>query len=104
MIFSLSVSIYGIELFRNNLVPYDELKLFFPDQAIVTKEFYEILQLCLSQLPPKWAAVFSLRTIDEEPTKDVCKEVGITASNLWVILHRARLQLRLCMEKNWLEI
>jgi RNA polymerase sigma-70 factor (ECF subfamily) len=55
----------------------------------------------MSRLPDKWAACFSLKVIGEEITESVCKELDITPSNLWVILHRARLQLRECMEKQW---
>ena len=69
--------------------------------SIESKEFQKILENCLSRLPGKWAACFSLKVIEEEITEVVCKELGITPSNLWVILHRARLQLRDCMEKQW---
>ena len=56
---------------------------------------------CMSILPEKWRAVFSLRVVDELDTETVCKELDITSSNLWVILHRAKLQLRECVERNW---
>ena len=69
--------------------------------SIESEEFQKILGECLSKLPDKWAACFSLKVIEEEITEIVCKELNITPSNLWVILHRARLQLRECMEKQW---
>jgi len=66
------------------------------------EEFQKIMTLCMSNLPDKWRAVFVLRVIEEINTNEVCKEIGCTSSNLWVILHRARLKLRECIENNWL--
>lgn len=63
--------------------------------------FMEVLRICLALLPPKIAASFSLKTIEELSTNEVCKELGITTSNLWVMLHRARLQLRECIDDKW---
>ncbi len=62
----------------------------------------EILQGCLSGLPPRLAAAFTMREIDDLESGEVCKVLGVTPTNLWVILHRARAQLRLCLESNWL--
>lgn len=75
---------------------------FDEDRPIEQKEFYKILHKCLSFLPPKWASCFVMKVMDELPTEEVCKDLKITTSNLWVMLHRARHQLRECMEKNWL--
>ena len=49
----------------------------------------------------KYAMVFRMKTIQQFETEEICKELEITASNLWVIIHRARTQLRKCMEDNW---
>jgi RNA polymerase sigma-70 factor (ECF subfamily) len=65
------------------------------------EEFYKILELCLSLLPGKWESVFRLKTLEELSSTKICKELGITASNLWVILHRARLRLRECFEEKY---
>ncbi len=69
--------------------------------AMESAEFMSILQKCISHLPQKWASCFILSTVEEMESKEVCKELDITASNMWVILHRARLQLRDCIEKGW---
>ncbi|MGK0459037.1 MAG: RNA polymerase sigma-70 factor (ECF subfamily), partial [Polaribacter sp.] len=53
------------------------------------------------KLPEKYAMVFRMKTVQEFETEEICKELGITSSNLWVIIHRARTQLRKCMEDNW---
>jgi len=72
-----------------------------PDAAMENDELGNMLLHCMSILPEKWRAVFSLRVVDELDTETVCKELDITSSNLWVILHRAKLQLRECVERNW---
>ncbi len=61
-----------------------------------------IIEKCIELLPPNLASVFTMKMIDEAPSDDICKELDITPSNLWVILHRARLKLRNCLETNWL--
>lgn len=57
---------------------------------------------CISKLPPKQAEVFKMKTILGYETETICNELGITSSNLWVIIHRARTALAECMEENWL--
>ena len=56
---------------------------------------------CLSKLPEKQAEVFKMKTILGYDTETICNELDITASNLWVIIHRARTALADCMEENW---
>lgn len=56
---------------------------------------------CAGKLPEKVAAVFNLREIDGLPGKEVCALLNISESNLWVMLHRARMALRECLETNW---
>jgi RNA polymerase sigma-70 factor (TIGR02943 family) len=71
------------------------------DDPLHRKEFRSILEDCLSHLPERWKAVFILRVMEEISTDEVCKELDCTASNLWVMLHRARLKLRECIETLW---
>lgn len=61
----------------------------------------DALQRCMNHLPYQWRACFMLKKIENENTENVCKELEITASHLWVILHRTRLKLRQCLEKLW---
>ncbi len=61
-------------------------------------EFWRILRECLQGLPPRQAAAFSLRVLEDMESQEVCQELGISASNLWVMLHRARLQLAACLQ------
>ncbi len=74
------------------------------DEEIVKNDdgtLMEVIQYCISLLAPKMAATFSMKTLDDVSTEEICKELGISESNLCVLLHRARLQLRECVENKW---
>jgi len=71
------------------------------EKLIENQELKTQLDICINNLPEKYALVFRMKTIQEFETEEICKELDITASNLWVIIHRARTQLRKCMEDNW---
>jgi RNA polymerase sigma-70 factor (TIGR02943 family) len=104
---------------RHNEVPYDEgedSSLFngwdlwatpfkdwgaAPEAHLSKREFYVQFQKCLEQLPDKYREAFILRTIDDLDAEEVCSVLNISQNNLWVVLHRARLRLRSCLEKNW---
>ncbi|HPY81975.1 MAG: sigma-70 family RNA polymerase sigma factor [Bacteroidales bacterium] len=64
-------------------------------------EFYTVLKECLSHLPPKMAATFTMKEIEEYSTEETCKELEISPTNLWVMIHRAKLRLRKCIETKW---
>jgi len=72
-----------------------------PDHALENKKFLEALDLCTKNLPAKAARVFMMRDVMEIETEDICKALNITATNCWVMLHRARLSLRECLEMTW---
>ncbi len=72
-----------------------------PESALSRQQFFDVLEMCLANLPPKTARVFVMREVMELATEEVCKELAITPNNLWVILYRARMALRLCLEKSW---
>lgn len=76
---------------------------FNPSALAENKEFLEILNDCLSRLPEKSAQAFSLREIESINSDEICKVLGVSSTNLWVLLHRARIQLRQCLEINWFE-
>lgn len=71
------------------------------DTSLETEELAETLQVCIDKLPEKYKLVFEMKTIKGFETEDICNELDISSSNLWVIIHRARTQLRKCMEENW---
>ena len=72
-----------------------------PDTAHEQKAFFETLEKCMDKLPPATARVFFQREVIGNDTEEICKDEEITPSNCWVILHRARLSLRECLEHNW---
>jgi RNA polymerase sigma-70 factor (TIGR02943 family) len=69
--------------------------------SIINKEFNLILKKCMEKLPALWMAVFTMKHIDDEQTDTICTELKVTASNFWVIIHRTKLNLRACLQKNW---
>lgn len=73
-----------------------------PDGQLEQKQFLQILQSCLERLPQKLAMLFTLRDIQEEDNDTICKELGISATNAWVMLYRARMGLRKCLELHWM--
>ena len=72
-----------------------------PDSALQESQFMEVMELCLSALPPQMGRAFLLREWMELETGEICKELAISTTNLWVLLHRARLRLRACLEVKW---
>jgi len=66
------------------------------------KELSIIIQGCISKLPPLWLSVFTMKHIDEESTELICNALKITPSNFWVIIHRSKVNLRACLQKNWM--
>jgi len=75
-----------------------------PALLLERKEFWSAMERCLSKLPGRMASAFSLREIDDIDSREVCETLAISASNLWVLLHRARLQLRKCLEVHFFGI
>lgn len=72
-----------------------------PSGKIEAKEFYSVLEKCKGKLKEIQNMVFSMKYMDEMESEEICKTLNITASNYWVLLHRAKVQLRACLEKNW---
>jgi RNA polymerase sigma-70 factor (ECF subfamily) len=71
------------------------------DRQLNTREFYKILHACKNRLKELQAAVFSMKYLDDMDSEEICRELGISSSNYWVLMHRAKVQLRACLEKNW---
>ena len=72
-----------------------------PVAALNRRQFFDIIDFCLEKLPTNTGRVFMMREVMELETDEICKELRITANNLWVILYRARVSLRQCLEQNW---
>ena len=74
-----------------------------PEGALEQKQFLDILQSCMEKLPAKAAQLFLMRDIHETDNEEICKELEITATNAWVMLYRARMGIRKCLEIHWLQ-
>jgi RNA polymerase sigma-70 factor (ECF subfamily) len=72
-----------------------------PEASFEQQQFWRVFEACLDHLPAKTARVFMMREILGLETAEICKETGISTSNCWVVLHRARLSLRTCLETSW---
>ncbi len=72
-----------------------------PEANLNTQDFWRELTDCIDGLPDKQADVFTLRELEEKTSEEICKELGLTTTNLWVLLHRARLRLANCLKLKW---
>jgi RNA polymerase sigma-70 factor (ECF subfamily) len=77
--------------------PYDKTA----EDNIENTELADAIDNCLSKLPTKQAQIFEMKTILNYETETICNELEITASNLWVIIHRARVSMASCLQNNW---
>lgn len=72
-----------------------------PHGALEQKQFLGVLEECLARLPQKTARVFMMREHMGLETEEICKDLGITPTHCWVLLYRARMALRLCLDERW---
>lgn len=72
-----------------------------PEDSLEQQQFWQVFELCLDGLPERTAQVFSMRELLGLETDEICDELGISSGNCRVILHRARMGLRACLEERW---
>lgn len=72
-----------------------------PEHGVENSHFWRVFDACLNALPEKYSRLFMMREFLEMDTPEICHNEGLTVSNLNVILYRARLRLRECLEDNW---
>jgi len=72
-----------------------------PGASLDNKAFWQAFHDCAGKLPKNITAAFCLREVDDIDSKEICRMLNISESNLWVMLHRARMALRRCLEINW---
>lgn len=72
-----------------------------PDRSFESSEFWKVFDACVQVMPQRSARVFVMRELLELSTEEICKELGISTTNCWVLLHRARLALRECLDTRW---
>jgi RNA polymerase sigma-70 factor (TIGR02943 family) len=73
----------------------------WPDREISNAEFDRVIQMCIHKMPSRLIPVFVAKFIDDEDSEIICKAHNISASNYWVMIHRAKVLIRSCLEKNW---
>ena len=76
---------------------WDENELDLLDDS----NFMQVLKMCMDLLPDKWSTSVRLKYLLEKSGKEICQELGINPTNYWQMIHRAKLQLRECIEENW---
>ena len=72
-----------------------------PEDALRQLDFMKVLEACVEKLPGQQGRLFMMREWLELESDEICKELAITPTNLWVMLHRARLRLRECLQLGW---
>ncbi len=72
-----------------------------PQERYEQNEFLTVLRDCLTFLPSRQSDAFQFREMRDFDSEEICKILGISSTNYWVVLHRARLAIRACLEKNW---
>ena len=74
---------------------------FDPNAGCERKEFWGVLEQCLAKLKGKMRDAFVMKMLEERDSDEVCKILDVSPNNLWVLTHRARGQLKTCLEKHW---
>jgi RNA polymerase sigma-70 factor, ECF subfamily len=72
-----------------------------PRKALEQREFWGVFDSCLGEMPDRLQSVFTMRELEGHGADEICRELGITSTNLWVMLHRARAKLKTCLEQRW---
>ena len=72
-----------------------------PEQSFDQKEFFGVLEECLAKLPRRTGQAFMMREHLGAPTEEICKVLEITPTHCWVLLYRARMSLRACLQQEW---
>lgn len=72
-----------------------------PDSVLEQKDFFRVLETCLEKLPAQTARIFLMREWLELDTDAICRELEVSQANVWVILYRARIRLRECLDLHW---
>lgn len=72
-----------------------------PEKSLENRNFWAVFDACLNRLPPATGRVFMMREMLGLETSEICEELSMTSNNCWVVLHRARMALRVCLDQQW---
>ena len=74
-----------------------------PDKSMEQDQFMHVLQQCIERLPARMAQLFVMREFDDMKSEEICELMSISSmSNFWVMQSRTRVQLRHCLDINWI--
>ncbi len=74
-----------------------------PDEQLQDRQFFAVVDACITRLPAKTARVFSMKELLECEADEVCDALGLSKSDYWQCMSRARKQLQLCLAQNWFD-
>ncbi|MFT7157269.1 MAG: RNA polymerase sigma-70 factor (TIGR02943 family) [Parvicella sp.] len=73
----------------------------FEGPLLNNQEFTDVFYSCIDNLPDLWRSVIKMKYVNPQKSNEICKELEITDTNLWQIVHRSKLKLRSCIDSNW---
>lgn len=73
------------------------------DHLLDNPDFNLVFKNCIHHLPEKWRIIIESKRDNEKNSKEICQDLDISMSNYWQLMHRAKLQLKSCLEQNWKE-
>lgn len=71
------------------------------EHLLKNEEFVKIFEACLAELPSEWHTCLTAKFIHNRRADEICQELGISTTNYWQIIHRAKLKMRACLENHW---
>lgn len=74
---------------------------FNPRKAYDNGEFLKVFEECIGMVKEPARQAFILKMLEDQTTEEVCKVMDINPNYLWVLLHRAREQLKIGLEAKW---
>lgn len=86
---------------RGNWLKAPDPRAVQPESLLEREEFWSVFEGCLDRLNVRAREAFVRRVVDDEGIEDICNALTVTATNLYVILFRARTQMRHCLTLNW---
>jgi RNA polymerase sigma-70 factor (ECF subfamily) len=72
-----------------------------PQKMLNNSQFLDAFEHCYGKLKPTVARVFSLKEMSGSTTEEICNALSLTTTNFSVILYRARMSLRRCLDIRW---
>lgn len=72
-----------------------------PEEHLRQEQFWRVFRACLDHLPEKTARIFMMHEFLDLEVEEICAQTGLMPNNCYVVFYRARMKLRLCLEREW---